>query len=53
MINLDNTNIKEINLSVSERPEIPTPEQDIEHIEVRGRNGSLTKNMLLKTLNIK
>ncbi|NEY20498.1 phage tail protein [Bacillus ginsengihumi] len=53
MINLDNTNIKEINLSVSERPEIPTPEQDIEHIEVRGRNGSLTKKYAFKDIEYK
>lgn len=30
-------------VKIYERPPIPTPEQDVEHIQIRGRDGSLTK----------
>jgi len=48
---LDGTNIKDFNMYISEdRPPIPTPEQDIEHIEIKGRNGSLTKKYGFKDI---
>ncbi|MCF3941564.1 phage tail protein [Oceanobacillus alkalisoli] len=40
---LDGVNTKEFNVKPKSRIEIPTPEQDTEHVEIRGRNGSLTK----------
>lgn len=43
MVKIDNTDIKDLQLSLSERPSIPTAQRDVEHVEVRGRNGSLTK----------
>ena len=39
-------------LCVYERPIIPTPERDIEQINVRGRHGSLTKKYAYKDINI-
>lgn len=53
MVNLDDINISDLSLSLSERPPIPTPEQDTEHIEVRGRNGSLTKKYGFKDIEYK
>jgi len=50
MMNLDNKNIEELQLSLSERPPIPTPEQDVEHKEIRGRNGSLTRKYGFKDI---
>ncbi|MBN6206306.1 phage tail family protein [Ralstonia pickettii] len=37
----DDESIKTLGLSLTERPEIPTAEQEVEYIEVEGRNGSL------------
>ena len=39
-------------LCVFERPIIPTPERDVERINVRGRHGSLTKKYAYKDINI-
>ncbi|GIN86980.1 hypothetical protein J6TS2_33660 [Heyndrickxia sporothermodurans] len=50
MIQIDHTNIKDLQLSLSERPAIPTPEQDVEHIEIRGRHGTLTKKYGFKDI---
>ncbi|WP_181294685.1 phage tail domain-containing protein [Heyndrickxia sporothermodurans] len=50
MVILDTTKIKELNLSLSERPAIPTPEQDVEQKEIRGRHGSLTKKYGFKDI---
>lgn len=41
----DNVSIKTIGLSLTERPVIPTAEQQVEYIEVEGRNGSLVRKM--------
>lgn len=43
MVQLDDIKIEALNLCLSERPPIPTPERQVEHIEIKGRNGSLTK----------
>lgn len=51
MVYLDEMDINEINLCLYERPSIPTAEQDIEHIEIKGRNGSLTKKYGYKDIN--
>ncbi len=53
VINLDDTNIKDLNLSLSERPAIPTPEQDVETVNIRGRNGSLTKKYAFNDIEYK
>ncbi|WP_181294608.1 distal tail protein Dit [Heyndrickxia sporothermodurans] len=50
MVILDTTKIKDINLSLSERPAIPTPERDTEHIDIQGRHGSLTKKYGFKDI---
>jgi len=47
---LDNKRIEELQLSLSERPPIPTPEQDVEHKEIRGRHGSLTRKYGFKDI---
>ena len=39
-------------LCVYDRPIIPTPERDVEQINVRGRHGSLTKKYAYKDINI-
>lgn len=39
----DDISIKTIGLSLTERPEIPTAEQEVEYIEVEGRDGSLVR----------
>lgn len=44
----DDESIKTIGLSLTERPEIPTAEQEVEYIEVEGRNGSLVRKMHFK-----
>lgn len=44
----DGVSIKSIGLSLTERPEIPTAEQQVEYIEVEGRNGSLVRKMHFK-----
>lgn len=53
LLNIDDTSIKDLNLCLSERPAIPTPEQDIEQIDVKGRNGSLTKKYGFKDIEYK
>lgn len=40
---LDNIPSSDFKLAPTSRPDIPTPEQDVEMIEVEGRHGSLTK----------
>lgn len=50
MMNLDDKNIEELQLSLSERPSIPTPEQDLDHTEIRGRHGSLTRKYGFKDI---
>lgn len=41
----DGVSIKEIGLSLTERPEIPTAEQEVEYIEVEGRDSSLVRKL--------
>ena len=40
---LDGIKVSEYDLYYASMPPIPTPEQDIEYIKIRGRHGSLTK----------
>lgn len=40
---IDGIRVSEKDLYYAKMPPIPTPEQDIEHVEIRGRHGSLTK----------
>ncbi|MEH7490828.1 phage tail domain-containing protein [Neobacillus niacini] len=40
---LDGLASQSLNLAITERPEIPTPQQVVESIEVEGRHGSLTR----------
>lgn len=44
----DDKSIKTIGLSLTERPEIPTAEQQVEYIEVEGRDGALVRKMHFK-----
>lgn len=44
----DDVSIKTIGLSLTERPEIPTAEQEVEYIEVEGRDGSLVRKKNFK-----
>lgn len=45
----DDESIKSLGLSLTERPEIPTAEQEVEYItEVEGRDGSLVRKMNYK-----
>lgn len=53
MVNLDGVNISKYKLSVTDRPPVPTPEQDVEHKEIRGRHGSLTKKYAFKDIEYK
>lgn len=45
---LDDVSIKTIGLSLTERPEIPTAEQEVEYVEVEGRDSSLVRKMDFK-----
>ena len=42
-IGIDNQLASDYGICMVERPVIPTAEQEVEHIEVSGRHGSLTK----------
>lgn len=53
MVNLDGVNVSKYKLSVTDRPPVPTPEQDVEHKEIRGRHGSLTKKYAFKDIEYK
>lgn len=53
MVVIDDINIKDLKLSLSSRPSIPSPEQDIEFIDIKGRNGSLTKKYGFKDIQYK
>lgn len=44
----DGVSIKTIGLSLTERPEIPTAEQEVEYIEVEGRDSSLVRKLDFK-----
>jgi phage-related protein len=45
--------IEQYHMSLTERPAIPTAEQDVEHIIVRGRHGSLTKKYAFNDVTFK
>lgn len=47
---LDGVSNKELGLSLVSRPDIPTPEQVVEYINVGGRHGSLTKKGAYKDI---
>lgn len=49
---LDGISNKEMGLSLTSRPEIPSAEQEVEYIEVEGRHGSLTKKGSYKDITI-
>lgn len=40
---IDGISSSEYGFCLFERPNIPTPERDVEHVQIRGRNGSLVK----------
>ena len=42
-IGIDNQLASDYRIGIVGRPVIPTAEQEVEHIEVSGRHGSLTK----------
>jgi predicted phage tail component-like protein len=50
MIKLDELSIEDLFLSISERPPIPTPEQDVEHVQIKGRHGTVTKKYGYKVI---
>jgi phage-related protein len=50
---LDGVSIEQYHMSLTERPTIPTAEQEVEHIQVRGRHGSLTKKYALNDVPFK
>lgn len=50
MVKLDDTNIEVLDLCLADRPEIPTAEQDVNSVEIRGRHGSLTKKYAYKDI---
>lgn len=50
MLLLDDKNVEEYGLCVKELPSIPTPERDVEFIEIRGRHGSLTRKYAFKDI---
>ncbi|MCM3396781.1 phage tail protein [Oceanobacillus profundus] len=49
---LDNVDTREFNIYQRERVVIPTPEEDNEHIEIKGRHGSLTKKNGFKDIEL-
>lgn len=49
---LNDISSAEFGLFLTERPDIPSPERDVEQIPVRGRNGSLTKKYGWKNIQI-
>lgn len=50
MVNINDVSVEEYDLCVAERPPIPTPEQNVKHIEIEGRHGSLTKKYGFKDI---
>ncbi|KXY16168.1 distal tail protein Dit [Bacillus cereus] len=52
-IGIDNQLASDYGICMVERPVIPTAEQDVEHIEVPGRHGSLTKKGAFKDVPLK
>ena len=49
---LDNVDTREFDIYQRERVVIPTPEEDNEHIEIKGRHGSLTKKNGFKDIEL-
>ncbi|MCQ6305516.1 distal tail protein Dit [Bacillus cereus] len=52
-IGIDNQLASDYGICMVERPVIPTAEQEVEHIEVPGRHGSLTKKGAFKDVPLK
>ncbi|PEQ59973.1 phage tail protein [Bacillus cereus] len=52
-IGIDNQLASDYGICMVERPVIPTAEQEVEHIEVPGRHGSLTKKGVFKDVPLK
>ena len=49
-VKLNDIDIAEYGLYLASIPTVPTPEQDIEYVEIRGRHGSLTKKYGFKDI---
>ncbi|MBU5594920.1 phage tail protein [Amphibacillus sp. MSJ-3] len=47
---IDDVEVSNHDLYYAALPSVPTPEQDVEHVEVRGRHGSLTKKYGFKDI---
>ena len=47
---IDNKSSADFGLCLAETPSIPSPEQDVERVPVRGRHGSLTKKYAYKDI---
>lgn len=47
-IELDGNTVESMGVFLKDRPEIPTAEREVEYIEVRGRDGALTKKYSYK-----
>ena len=47
---LDGVDTREYNIRQKDRVVIPTPEQDVEHVDIKGRNSSLTKKYGFKDI---
>lgn len=50
MVLIDNLAPEDFGLCVYETPIIPTPERDVQYIDIRGRHGSLTKKYAYKDI---
>lgn len=51
-LKINNVYTDEYGIKPKGRIEVPTPEQDVEHIEIKGRNGSLTKKYGYKNIDL-
>ncbi len=49
-IELDGVDTREYKIKLRNRVDIPTPEQDVEYIDIKGRHGSLTKKYGFKDI---
>ncbi|GIN71244.1 hypothetical protein J14TS2_17190 [Bacillus sp. J14TS2] len=50
MVYINDVSVEKYDLSVADRPPIPTAEQDVEYKEIKGRHGSLTKKYGFKDI---
>ncbi|GGP07269.1 phage tail domain-containing protein [Oceanobacillus neutriphilus] len=47
---INDTEVSEYDLYYASIPPVPSPEQDVEHVEIKGRHGSLTKKYGFKDI---